>query len=55
MAVSAVEVPHRVDGPAGAPALVLSNSLGSTMAMWDPQVAALSERFRLILAHLEAP
>jgi 3-oxoadipate enol-lactonase len=43
-----VEVPHRVDGPQDAPALVLSNSLGSTSEMWDPQIPALSERFRVI-------
>jgi 3-oxoadipate enol-lactonase len=43
-----VEVPHRVDGPEDAPVLVLSNSLGSTSDMWDPQVPALTERFRVI-------
>jgi 3-oxoadipate enol-lactonase len=39
---------HRVDGPAGAPALVLSGSLGTDLSMWDPQVEPLSERFRVI-------
>jgi 3-oxoadipate enol-lactonase len=43
-----VEVPYRVDGPEDAPVLVLSNSLGSTSEMWDPQLAALTERFRVI-------
>ena len=33
---------HRVDGPEGAPPVVLSNSLGTTWTMWDPQVHALS-------------
>jgi len=37
-----------VTGPPGAPALVLSNSLGTSIAMWDPQVAELSEHFRLV-------
>jgi 3-oxoadipate enol-lactonase len=46
--MSPVEVPHRVDGPTEAPVLVLSNSLGSTSDMWDPQVPALTERFRVI-------
>jgi 3-oxoadipate enol-lactonase len=46
--VNAVELPHRVEGPAGAPVLVLSNSLGSTAEMWDPQVPALRERFRVV-------
>lgn len=37
-----------VDGDAAAPALILSNSLGTTLEMWEPQVAAFSARFRLI-------
>jgi 3-oxoadipate enol-lactonase len=43
-----VDVPFRLDGPADAPVLVLSNSIGSTSAMWDPQVPALSEEFRVV-------
>jgi 3-oxoadipate enol-lactonase len=43
-----VDVHVEVDGPAEAPALVLSGSLGSTLSAWDPQVAALRDRFRLI-------
>lgn len=39
---------HVVDGPAGAPALVLSNSLGTTRELWEPQVAPLAERFRVV-------
>jgi 3-oxoadipate enol-lactonase len=39
---------HVVDGAADAPALVLSNSLGTTLAMWEPQVSPLAERFRLV-------
>jgi len=36
------------DGKDGASAMVLSNSLGTTHAMWDAQVAALSRDYRLI-------
>ena len=43
---------HVVDGPADAPALILSNSLGSTLEMWDPQLAALTGRFRVVLYDL---
>ena len=43
-----VEVHHRFDGPEDAPALVLSNSLGTTGGMWDAQVPALAERFRVL-------
>lgn len=37
-----------IDGDPAAPALILSNSLGTTLEMWAPQVAALSGRHRLI-------
>jgi 3-oxoadipate enol-lactonase len=38
----------RVDGPDNAPAVILSNSLGTDLAMWDAQAAALARRFRVI-------
>ena len=38
----------RIDGPDGAPPLVLSNSLATTLSMWDPQVADLKRSFRVI-------
>jgi 3-oxoadipate enol-lactonase len=37
-----------VEGPDGAPALMLSNSLGTTLAMWDPQAKPFAKEFRLI-------
>jgi 3-oxoadipate enol-lactonase len=43
-----VDVAYTVDGPDGAPTVVLSNSLGSTPAMWDPQLPALAERLRVV-------
>jgi 3-oxoadipate enol-lactonase len=39
---------HRVTGPEDAPVLVLSNSLGTTLRMWDPQAKALARTFRLV-------
>jgi 3-oxoadipate enol-lactonase len=39
---------HRLDGDESLPVLVLSSSLGTTHAMWDPQVAALSAGHRLL-------
>lgn len=36
------------EGDPDAPPLVLGNSLGTTLAVWEPQVPALTERFRLI-------
>ena len=46
--MSAVAVSHAVHGPAGAPVVVLSNSLGATRGMWDPQVPPLAERYRVV-------
>lgn len=39
---------HRFDGPEDAPVLLLSNSLGTTHEMWNPQVAALTAYFRVL-------
>ena len=38
----------RVDGPQGARVLMLSNSLGTTMDMWDGQLAPFTRHFRLV-------
>ena len=43
-----VELHHRVEGPEDAPVLVLANSLGTTLRVWDAQAPALGERFRLV-------
>ena len=37
-----------IDGPETAPALMLSNSLGCTLEMWEPQMAEFTEHFRVI-------
>jgi 3-oxoadipate enol-lactonase len=37
-----------VEGRDGGPTLMLSNSLGSTMQMWEPQMRALTQVFRVI-------
>ena len=39
---------YEIDGPDNAPVLLLSNSLGTTLAMWLPQVPALTEHFRVL-------
>jgi len=43
-----VELHHRLDGPEDAPVLVLGNSLGTTIDLWDDQVPALSVHFRVL-------
>jgi 3-oxoadipate enol-lactonase len=37
-----------LEGPEDAPVLVLSNSLGTNLGMWDDQASVLRERFRLL-------
>jgi 3-oxoadipate enol-lactonase len=37
-----------VEGPERAPVLMLSNSLGTTLEMWEPQVAPFTRHFRLV-------
>src|SRR6202161_2136926 len=36
---------YRFDGPDNAPVIVLSNSLGTNLSMWDPQATVLCEKF----------
>jgi 3-oxoadipate enol-lactonase len=37
-----------IEGPENAPVLMLSNSLGTTHAMWQPQLEAFKQHFRLV-------
>jgi len=39
---------HEISGPEDAPVLLLGNSLGTNLSMWEPQVAVLSQRYRVI-------
>jgi 3-oxoadipate enol-lactonase len=43
-----VTLAHRLDGPEGAPVLVLPSSLGTTRELWEPQVAELTGAFRVL-------
>jgi len=40
---------YTISGPADGPPLVLGSSLGTTRVMWDPQVAALAQRHRVVV------
>jgi 3-oxoadipate enol-lactonase len=42
------ELSYEASGPATAPVLVLAGSLGTDRSMWDPQVAPLASRFRVV-------
>jgi 3-oxoadipate enol-lactonase/4-carboxymuconolactone decarboxylase len=46
--VNGVELFYELSGPTGAPVVVFSNSLGTTLAMWDGVVPALRGRYRVL-------
>jgi len=43
-----ITINYRIDGPERAPWLVFSNSLATSLAMWDEQAAALQTSFRVL-------
>ena len=43
-----ITINYQVDGPEGAPWLVLSNSLATNLAMWDGQASELRRTFRVL-------
>jgi 3-oxoadipate enol-lactonase len=43
-----IAINYRIDGREGAPWLVFSNSLATSIAMWDEQAAALKNSFRVL-------
>jgi len=43
-----VTLHHRLDGPEGAPVLVFSNSIGTTLELWDAQLPAFTPSFRVL-------
>ncbi|MFC3340554.1 3-oxoadipate enol-lactonase [Paracandidimonas soli] len=46
--VNGARIAYCLEGPAGAPVVMLSNSLMSTHRMWDPQMPALLERYQVL-------
>lgn len=45
---SGIALQYQLDGEEDLPVLVLSNSLGTNLSMWDPQRSAFSQRFRVL-------
>jgi 3-oxoadipate enol-lactonase len=43
-----VRLHYELSGPPGAPVLLFSNSLGTNLAMWEGQRAALEKQFRIL-------
>jgi 3-oxoadipate enol-lactonase len=46
--VNGTRLHYRFDGPEDAPVLVMSNSLGTNLHMWDGQVETFTQHFRLL-------
>ncbi len=43
-----ISVDYEVEGPEGAPVVTMSHSLAANLDMWEPQVAALADRYRVV-------
>jgi len=43
-----IDINYELHGREGAPWLVLSHSLACSVRMWDPQIAALKDRYRIL-------
>jgi 3-oxoadipate enol-lactonase len=43
-----ITINYRIDGPESAPWIVFSNSLATSLAMWDEQAAALQNSYRVL-------
>jgi 3-oxoadipate enol-lactonase len=43
-----ITIHYELSGPDGAPVVLLSNSLGTRLEMWDPQLQALEQRYRVL-------
>ncbi len=48
IAANGITINYELGGPKDAPVLLFSNSLATSFAMWDPQVARLKDRFRIL-------
>ena len=46
--VNGTELYYELHGKEGAPWLILSHSLACTVRMWDPQIAAFKDRYRIL-------
>ena len=46
--VNGIEIYYEIHGKEGAPWLVLSHSLACNVRMWDPQIEAFKDRYRIL-------
>ena len=48
ISANGIEVNYEIHGKEGAPWLVLSHSLACSVRMWDPQIVALKDQYRIL-------
>ena len=48
IAANGININYTFDGPEHAPFVTMSNSLASNLSMWDPQIPALTSRYRVL-------
>lgn len=48
ISANGTELHYQLEGPKDAPVVLMSNSLGTALAMWDPQLPTLRDRFRTL-------
>ena len=48
MEINGVELNYRIDGPEGAPGVVMSNSWATDYTMWDVNMKALTAKYRVL-------
>ena len=46
--VGDIETAHRFDGAAHGPVVMMAHAMGTSHRIWDPQVPALADRYRLL-------
>lgn len=48
IAVNGIRINYEIEGPSTGPVVVLSHSLATNLAMWNPQIEALTRRYRVL-------
>lgn len=48
LTANGISMNYTLDGPAGAPVVMLSHSLATDLSMWEPQMATLTPRYRVL-------
>jgi 3-oxoadipate enol-lactonase len=43
-----IQIHYTLEGPAGAPVVMMSHSLAANLSMWDPQLGVLTARYRVL-------